>query len=442
MSRLNHRAYEILRAEICRCTENDVLQQVQRDIVLKRLERLRAAKGSPATLAELRETVGDFFPKFSDRVLKSAAKANRGSGVLAKVPWVAGVAGTAIACSGVVWLLNLPYPMIRFPVARIAPILLLPSYVSMDYHYRQAVAQVEQADQLINHATSPADLGLGETKVKAAQQHLDALPVWFLGYAPQFSFWFGWRFTFDEFQLARAKVGRMGAKVFQQKNAQMQLEQAETELSIAKKQYQQAKTEAEKAIAIASWQAAIDRIEQIPTETLAGQTARTRVITVQRDFQQVAGAIAKDARTNTLIAAAQQFATAADKAAQNPPHAATEWEGIADLWEQAIARLQRVEAEDPGYVEAQRSLANYQVNLTTVRTRLHAERESVEALSRAKDRIPSLLAQSSTKNREQLHAQLQQIINQLENVTSGTTAYAEAQFLLKSAVNKQKQLQR
>lgn len=441
MSRLNHRAYEILRAEICRCTENDVLQQVQRDIVLKRLERLRAAKGSPATLEELRATVGDFFPQFSDRALKSAAKANCGAG-LGKVSWVVGAAGGAIACSGIVWGLNLPYPMIRFPVARTAPILLLPSYISMDYHYRQAVAQVEQADQLINHATSAADLSLGETKVKAAQQHLDALPVWFLGYAPQFSFWFGWRFTFDEFQSARANVGRMGAKVFQQKNAQVEIEQAEIALSAAKQQYQQAKTEAEKATAIASWQAAIDRIEQVPTETLAGQTARSRVATVQRDFQQIVGAIASDARTSILIAAAEQFATAADKAAKNPPHAATKWEGIVELWEQAIARLQKVAADDPGYVEAQSLLANYTVNLTTVRTQLQAERESVEALSRAKARIPSLLADSSTENRAYLRAQLQEIINQLENVTSGTTAYAEAQFLLKSAVNKQKQFQR
>ena len=126
--------------------------------------------------------------------------------------------------------------------------------------------------------------------------------------------------------------------------------------------------------AIASWQTAIDRLEQIPAETLAGQTARTKVTTVQRDFQQVAGAIAQDARTNTWIAAAQQFATAAEKAAQNPPHAVTKWEGVVDLWEQAITRLQQVEADDPGYIEAQSSLANYKINLTAVRTQLHAER--------------------------------------------------------------------
>lgn len=101
------------------------------------------------------------------------------------------------------WVVNLPYPMIRLPVARTAPILLLPSYMSMDYHYRRAIARVEQADQLINQATSAADLTLGEVKVKEAQQHLDALPVWFLGYWPQYTFWFGWQFTLDEFKTAK-----------------------------------------------------------------------------------------------------------------------------------------------------------------------------------------------------------------------------------------------
>ena len=170
--------------------------------------------------------------------------------------------------------------------------------------------------------------------------------------------------------------------------------------------------------------------------------ARTKVTTVKRDFQQIVGAIASDAKTSSSIAAAQQFATTADKAAKNPPHAVIKWEGIVELWEQAIARLQKVEADDPGYVEAQSLLANYQINLTTVRTQLHAERESVEALSRAKNRIPDLLAQSSTENRAQLSAHLQEIINQLENVKAETTAYAEAQFMLKSAIDKQKQLRK
>lgn len=344
MTRLNDRAYHILIAEVNKCTDDDVLQQVQRDIVFKRLERLRRAKGSPATSEELRECVSDYFPKFSKKALRSSAKANGCSG-----SWgIKFVAKTLIGSAGLLWVVNLPYPMIRIPVARTAPILLLPSYLSMDYHYRQAVAQVEQADQLINHATSSADLSLGEVKVKSAQKHLDALPVWFLGYSPQQTFWFGWRFTFDEFESARANIGRMSAKLFQEKNAQDQLNQAQKALTVSKQQYQQGKTEADKQTALASIQAAINQLEQVPPQTLAHQTAQTQLVAAKHELEQITGFVDGTSQSNTLIAAAQQFAIAAQQAAQNPPLTVNQWRVIADLWEQAIARLKQVEVENPG----------------------------------------------------------------------------------------------
>ncbi len=333
MSRLSDRAFKILRAEVYKCAGNGIAAGVQQNIVLKRLERLHSSQGSPASLEELRDTVSDMFPNFSEKALKSAARANRPSATLGKIKWIAGI---LLGWGGAIWVVNLPYPMIRWPVARTAPILLLPSYINMDHHYRGAVAQVEQVDQLINHATSPADVELGEVKVKQAQQHLDALPVWFLGYWPQYTFWFGWQFTLDEFQSARANVARMEAKVFQEKNAQIQLRQGEKALNTAKQQYQQRQTEVEKETAIASWQAAIDQLEQVPSQTLAGRTAQTKLVALKRDFAQFAGLVAGVARTGTLIAAAQQFALTADEAAQNPPHTASEWNEIAALWEQAI----------------------------------------------------------------------------------------------------------
>jgi hypothetical protein len=90
---------------------------------------------------------------------------------LKMVPVVA--AGLA-SFTGLIWFLNLPYPMIRRPVARVAPILLFPSFWSMDRNYREAIAHVEQADQLVNQATSKADFDLGQEKVKSAQKNLDA----------------------------------------------------------------------------------------------------------------------------------------------------------------------------------------------------------------------------------------------------------------------------
>lgn len=448
MTRLNDRAKSILIAEIQKCSRSEKLMQVQQDIVLKRLARLHSSPGSPASFGELRDTIEDIFPNFSQKVLKSAAKANSSSSsntALINFNKLKFTAGVLLGSVGVLCVVNLPYPMIRIPVARTMPILLLPSYLSMDYHYRQAIAQVEQADQLINHATSSADLSLGEDKVKSAQKHLDALPVWFLGYSPQYTFWFGWRFTFDQFESARANIGRMSAKLFQEKNAQDRLLQAQKAIALSKQQYQQGKTHADQQTAIASIQAAINQLEQVPPQTLGGRTAQTQLVAAKHDFKQLTGFVDGTNQTNILIAAAQQFAIAAEQVGQNSLHTTSEWREIADLWEQAIAKLKQVEVENPGYIDAQKLLAKYQTILGNVRTRLQAEKDSQAALATAKDKIPPLLASNTgnalSESKSSAIAQLQDIINHLETVQSGTTAYAQAQQLLESAQKKLNQLQ-
>jgi hypothetical protein len=231
MLRLNQRAFDILKTEVLK-KGDDFATQVQREIVLKRWEKLQRQNGKPLTLDELRETVSDLFPDFSETVLQKAARANRPTPPIWNTIKVGTIA--IVGTVGGLWFLNLPYPMIRYPVAKTVPIVLLPSYISMDSNYRQAIANTEQADQLVNQATSTADLELGELKLKEAQKNLDALPVWFLGYYPNFYMgWFqwGWRFTLDEFEQARKNVGRMEARVFQEKNAQKLLDQSDQAIS-------------------------------------------------------------------------------------------------------------------------------------------------------------------------------------------------------------------
>ncbi|RMG14074.1 MAG: hypothetical protein D6728_03510, partial [Cyanobacteria bacterium J055] len=216
----------------------------------------------------------------------------------------------------------LPYPHIRRPVARVAPILLLPSFMQMDSHYREAIALTEQADQLVNQATSAADFQLGTEKVQQAQEHLDALPVWFLGYEPRaYCSLMGcsWRFTLDEFQAARQSIARMEAKLFQEQNALTLLEEVNAELSSAKGQYLAANA-TEQTPAIAAWQTAIDRLGQIPAETLAGKTAQTQLTSAQRDFQDMTGTMSASQRSSNAVEAAKLFALQAANASQNPPH--------------------------------------------------------------------------------------------------------------------------
>ncbi len=421
--------------------------------------------------------------------------------MLGKIKWIGLF---IVSTAGVIWVVNLPSPMIRQPVAKAAPILLLPSFMGMDHDYRGAIDSLEQADQLVSKATSPADIERGAEKVKDAKNHLDNLPVWFLGYYPQtYCNFFGctWYFTFDEFQSARQRVGRLEAVVFQDKNALTPLAEGQKAVLLAKQQYEQAKNTQERENAIASWQVAIDKLDQISQQTLAGQTAQTQLKAFKRDFEnaragifiaaaeefdveaqklqptnsQVSSELWEQAinrlqeipiknpryleaqkliaayqvklktvvapRSTTYIEAGKEYALSAAQASQNPPHTALEWEKIGDLWKKAISQLSNIRVDEPSYVEAQKLLAQYQTNLGIIENRGQVEKESQETLKQANQEIQSLIAHPPADN-NRLKAEIQAIITRLNTVKAGTTAYPEAQRLLVLASNKLKQIQK
>ena len=447
MARLNQKAYQILREEIKKNAGQDPISKLEKKMVLEELKKLRVQEGTPASLAELRQAVIHQYSNFSKKTLSAAAKANQtfelnksspGNILKSIAPFfIIGVAGATV-----IGVVNLPYPMIRKPVARIAPILLLPSYISMDRNYREAIAHVEQADQLINNATSAKDIDLGAEKVQAAQANLDRLPVWFLGYEPQMYCTFfscTWQFTYDEFESARKLVGRMEAQVFQERNAQLELTAADTSLRQAREEYEMATNATEKQKAIANWQGAIDQMEQIFPETLAAKIANPKLTAAQRDFKQIAGSSASLKRTSNLIEAGKAFGMQAAILSQNPPHSATQWEQVAELWESAIGQLKQVKVDEASYGEAQAKLAEYQSNLGIVKIRISSEKESAIALKNAKQLIANWqsLNTAETPNQSEMARTLQLIVNELEIIKGGTTAFAEAQDLLNYAKDAQ-----
>ncbi len=440
MVRLNQQAYEILRDAIQKLSGDDPVTKVQREIALRRLERVREQPGKPMTNAEIRHLLEDLFPNLEDRTYNAASRANQGTQPLEMVKLGMGLLLGTAGLAGVIWLLNLPYPMIRWPVARTIPIILLPSFISMDQNYRQAIALTEQADQLVNQATAPPDLDLGTTKVKEAQKRLDDLPVWFLGYYPRmYCSWFqcGWAFTLDEFRAAREKVGRMDARLFQEKNAQTQLTQGDNALNAAKQAYQQTQDGPERTKIVANWQQAIDTLRQVPPQTLAGRMAQTKLAAYERDFQQVSRLVAGSNRAGSIVGAAQAFAANGEQLAQNPPHSATEWQEIITQWDQAISRLDKIEVGAPDYQEAQTLMAKYQKQRSQVRVKLQQELEAVKNFDAVEERITALLnsvpAGAKTIERKQLAGKLEPIIQKLEKIQPGTTVYDKAQAYLKSA---------
>ncbi len=442
MGRLYDRAFKILEAEVKRCAQNDLAGVVGQQIVMQRLEKLCRQQGKPLTAEELRQVIEDQFPDFSQSVLKRAARVNRPPGLIQKVLW-GGVVVTGLA--GFVWVVNLPYPMIRWPVSKTAPILLLPTYIRMDRDYRQVIRVVEQADQLVNSGTTQADVNLGEQKAQTAQFHLDRLPVWFLGYYPQRYCSLincSWKFTLDEYETARKQVGRMEARIFQEKNAFIRLNEAEAVIKTGKQGYQKSQPGKERQDLMENWQTAIDLLQQIPPETIAGKKAKIQSETATRNFQDIVGLSLQTQKGNTMIAAAQQFAILAASASQNPPHSAGEWQQVIELWEKAIERLEKVSEDNPSYLEAQKKLAEYTQNLGIIRGRLRDEEESVELLKQGKELIAEWreLAQDSNPRISQLRRKLNQVIYTLEEVEAGTTATKEAQELLRAARNTRSKL--
>lgn len=396
----------------------------------------------PKTLAELEKEMAIEARVASKNHQHPSGKRKRN--IVSKLIWTVILIGIPVS---VVWVVNLPYPVIRRSVARNAPFLLLPSYMSMDNHYRQALASVEQAEQLIEQATSPADLALGEQKLQQTQKHLDNLPTWFVNDWSEYKYWwYDGRFSVYGFNAVRSKVGQLGAKVFQEKNAQILLTDNTQTLLQAKQQYQQASTITDKKSAIATWRSALDGLEQIPSQTLAGKTARQQLNSSKHEFQEIVGLAAGNERISAIIAAARQFSWQAAKAGQNPPHTVAQWQQIEHLWQQAINRLREVPLQDSlAYAEAQKLLATYETNLGEVRVRRQAEQDSVYALDAAQRQIQRLLASipsnAQSVDRNLVISELHRIINQLEKVQNGTTAYLKAQELLLSAKNKLQQLQ-
>lgn len=154
------------------------------------------------------------------------------------------------------WVVNLPYPPLRRAIAQNAPMLLLPSYLSMNYSFRESLVAIEKAKQLINNPTSPKDLEEGEIALNAAKQRLDELPSRLDNWTDNY-YWYSWRLSPFALNAARSDLGQLQAKLFQEKNAQVALAQVEQALNTAKQQQVQPSTSANQQRAIETWQAAM-----------------------------------------------------------------------------------------------------------------------------------------------------------------------------------------
>jgi len=351
--------------------------------------------------------------------------------------------------AGILYVVNLPYPVIRQPVAKAAPLLLLPSNMAIDANFKKGQSTVEESRQLIESPTSAEDLDRGALKLKEGKTALDEIPAWYIAdwadYSRGYYGWgYDWRFTPAGLQATRIKAGQLEAKVFQEKNAQTALANAEKDINMAKTVFQEAAKPIDKKRAVQEWQASIDRLEQISPQTMAGRRAQQLINTSTRDLKEVGGLAAGNQKSLSLISAAEEFSKKAAESGRNPPHSSDRWLEIAGLWQEAIRQLEGIPADDlQGYTEAQKRIAQYRANLSEVRVRLKNEQDSVQALDLANQKLSALWAslpkEGKDLNRNQAMGQFLSIRADLDKVKSGTTVYLKAQEI-KLQVQNQLQL--
>lgn len=82
MPRLSDRAFQIVKNEIDRCYTDSPADQIERIILLARLQTLRARKGKPLNRVQLWEELSDIAPNFDQDVLIEAASVDTDSPVV------------------------------------------------------------------------------------------------------------------------------------------------------------------------------------------------------------------------------------------------------------------------------------------------------------------------------------------------------------------------
>ncbi|MGF1493985.1 MAG: hypothetical protein ACFBSC_16330 [Microcoleaceae cyanobacterium] len=438
MRRLQNRAFRVLSTEVSQYGQDDFVSEVGRKIVMQRLEQLRLQSGDPLSFDELREVVNDQFPDFDQGVLQRIARINRSGKVLGQVLW-----GGTILCGigGLVWLVNLPIPLVQNFTHQNAPLLLLPSYLTTDRLYSKAAQSLIQIEQQLLAAKDERVISDSEVKLKAAKASLDKLPKRFLGRRPdQYCsiVQCRWDFTVQEYEAAQSQLQKLQAKISQEKEAQSKLNQAQAALEKAQQQYQQPDPSVTRKTAFISWQTALEQLKQVPPQSIAGQAAQQQFQTANQQLQTEVQDIVQSQQTGLILAIAQQYAAKAAGAAQSPPHPVAQWDKAIGFWQAAIQQLEQVSdvipEDDPNYSTIQAKLQEYRSNLEVLQTRRQEEQNSVEILKQAKQMIQEWrkLAHSKDPSLRSLRYRLGQVIDKLEGVAAGTTVYAETQDLLRA----------
>jgi hypothetical protein len=341
-----------------------------------------------------------------------------------------GVVGGGLAIA------NLPIPAIREPIAKHAPILLLPSIIAWDHNYREGTVALEQAEQLIQQAKHPDDLTGGDRYLKSAKEHLNALPSDGINNYEASSYCYfrtcSWRFSGGEIQQRRESLARVEATLTQEQNLQSQLQQTIDAIAESQVNYKNAKGDIQKQSIVTQWEQDIEQLAALSSSTLTGRLANVEREKAQTAFKNATGFSHDQKRSGNLIQAAKQFAISAQKMTLGESHSVSEWQAILNQWDSAIGPLKSISVDNPDYVSSRKTLADYQQQQSRARIRLQEEQTAIALLQTTEAQINVLVRTHTNLNRDQAKAEMMAIEANLKKIAPGTTTHPQAQEWLNS----------
>lgn len=456
MPRLSDRAFQIVKNEIDRCYTDSPADQIERIILLARLQTLRARKGKPMTRAQIWEELSDIAPNFDQNVLIEAANIDTDSPLV----------GASIGIGAVAMLVSTAVGMET--VMANAPA------VTPDPNPTKTTENKTEK----NEATKQNRL-TNDDKTLSAKNNAPSIKTNLIA-----------RLTRATTALQR-QPQKAAVKPGNNKADENAFETAKSfGWKAALKSQNPPHTAEHWGEAAALWKQALSHLDNVPQQDPNYTNAQIKKVLYQRNLEQIEGRQRAVQLANQKVTPAAQSATAATSAAapkptavpvaavstsqqsasqqpatqtaaaqasanqtpqfskpiedplkiakeygwqaavasQNAPHPPEKWADISRLWQTALLNLEKIDAEHPNYSEAQQVKTRYQANLSAIRQRYQQEQSAtqrLQSLQATLDEIESTLAPGTSK-----YSKLQAIVARLRTIPAGTQAHKRAQKLI------------
>ena len=489
MPRLSDRAFHIVKTEIERRYTDNPTDQIERVILLARLEALRTAKGAPMTRVQIWEVLSDVAPNFDQNVLMDAESVETDSpllGVSVGVGAVAMLVATAIAMETIA-----PLPSATLKAdPKTDPSLTENNAAETDaadaasdaaasgaepFGAESSGAEPSKTTRLANSqeatdrglkqgsnqaALENAELGVSETANSGPDsrslgarfsQIVNRIPGRGREDALESAERLGWQAALKSqdpphsaqhwketaalWEQALAELARVPAR--SPDYAQAQLKKSLYQNNLKEIRSRQASAEqlasaanAESASAVAPTAAATPKFSSQKTSptTSSANNPQTSQSVAEVSVEGSVADVEDPISTEDPINTAKRYGWQAALASQNAPHSPEKWADISRLWQTALSNLNKLEAEHPQYAEAQQIKAQYQQNLSEIRDRYQQEQNATQRLQSLQASLREL--NNSMTPEAAKFGQMESITEKLRTIPPGTQAHRKAQQLI------------